>query len=160
MSPRIIQLPLSGRDRRHYVQQLKIAEQEHRSLATRTAAAYHAAELQLQLAHRLSCEEWSARQFIGGDAAPSPTIAVAILGGCDLLDVQCTRCGRAETVDLTQLIWPRDNAIHTLERVLRCQRCKRESRPKARTNLLGLRMRTPPDPETPRAALRRRRASG
>jgi hypothetical protein len=29
MSPRIIQLPLSGRDRRHYVGELRAAEQAH-----------------------------------------------------------------------------------------------------------------------------------
>jgi hypothetical protein len=32
MSPRIIHLPLSGRDRRHYVRELRAAEQAHREM--------------------------------------------------------------------------------------------------------------------------------
>lgn len=48
MSPRIIQLPMSGRDRRHYVRELRLAEQAHASLPGRVAEAYAAA-------HRLAC---------------------------------------------------------------------------------------------------------
>jgi hypothetical protein len=40
MSPRIIQLPLSGRDRRHYVRELRLAEQAHRELPARVEEAY------------------------------------------------------------------------------------------------------------------------
>jgi len=58
MSPRIIQLPLSGRDRRHYVRELRAAEQAHRVLPGRVEEAYRAA-------HRLACQEWSVRQFSG-----------------------------------------------------------------------------------------------
>src|SRR5258705_5749076 len=64
MSPRIVRL-LSGRDRRHYVRELRLAEQAHRELPARVEEAYRAA-------HRLACEEWSVRQFIGGPAEPSP----------------------------------------------------------------------------------------
>jgi len=64
MSPRIIQLPLSGRDRRHYVCELRAAEQAHRDLPAKVEEAYRAA-------HRLlACHEWSVRQFIGGPAQP------------------------------------------------------------------------------------------
>jgi hypothetical protein len=79
MSPRIIHLPLSGRDRRHYVRELRLAEQAHRELPSRVEEAYRAA-------HRLACQEWSVRQFIGGPAEPSPRIADAIAGGCELLE--------------------------------------------------------------------------
>jgi hypothetical protein len=48
MSPRIIQLPLSGRDRRHYVRELRAAEQAHRDLPAKVEEAYRAA-------HRLAC---------------------------------------------------------------------------------------------------------
>jgi hypothetical protein len=61
MSPRIIQLPLSGRDRRHYVRESRAAEQAHRDLPARVEEAYRAA-------HALACEEWSVRQFIGEPA--------------------------------------------------------------------------------------------
>src|SRR5258705_7967112 len=63
MSPRIIQLPLSGRDRRHYVRELRAAEQAHRDLPAKVEEAYRAA-------HALACHEWSVRQFIGGPAEP------------------------------------------------------------------------------------------
>jgi hypothetical protein len=43
MSPRIIHLPLSGRDRRHYVRELRLAEQAHRALPGRVEEAYRAA---------------------------------------------------------------------------------------------------------------------
>ena len=66
MSPRIVRL-LSGRDRRHYVRELRLAEQAHRELPARVEEAYRAA-------HRLACEEWSVRQFIGAPAEPSPRI--------------------------------------------------------------------------------------
>jgi hypothetical protein len=85
MSPRIIQLPLSGRDRRHYVRELRAAEQAHRDLPAKVEEAYRAA-------HALACHEWSVRQFIGGPAEPSPRIADAIAGGCELLEVRCRRC--------------------------------------------------------------------
>jgi len=56
----------------------------HRALPGRVDEAYRAA-------HRLACEEWSVRQFIGGPAEPSPRIVDAIAGGCELLEVRCRR---------------------------------------------------------------------
>lgn len=156
MSPRIIHLPMSGRDRRHYVQQLRIAEQAHRSLVTRVDSAYRAAEEHLRLAHRLSCEEWNARQFIGGDAAPSPVIAHAIDAGYDLLEVKCKRCGHESLVDLALVIWPREHQVHTLERALSCQPCRRESGRKVRPDLVALRLRNPPELDPAAARLARR----
>jgi hypothetical protein len=145
MSPRIIQLPMSGRDRRHYVQQLRIAENEHRSLARREADAYRVAEEHLRLAHRLSCLEWNARQFIGGPADPSPAIADAIGAGFDLLEVKCWRCGHESVVDLALVIWPRQHQVHTLERALGCQPCRKNGERKSRPDLVALRLRNPPE---------------
>jgi hypothetical protein len=71
MSPRIIQLPMSGRDRRHYVVELKAAQAAHPRLLAAVHEAWRAANL-------LFCEEWNVRQFIGGPAEPSPTLAQAI----------------------------------------------------------------------------------
>jgi DNA-binding transcriptional regulator YdaS (Cro superfamily) len=147
MSPRIIQLPMSGRDRRHFVRELRLAEQAHASLPGRVAEAYAAA-------HRLACEEWNVRQFIGGDAAPSPTIAEAIAAGRELLEVRCRRCGHESLVDLTEVIWPRERGVHTLSKALRCQAC-RDERNKARPDLVALRPRDVPDPAAP---ARRQRA--
>lgn len=140
MSPRVIQLPLSGGDRKHYLRQLKAGEQAHpRQVAARDAA--------YRVAHRLACEEWNTRQFIGGPAAPSPRIEDAIDGGCDHLEVRCKRCGHESLVDLTLLIWPRDNQVHTLERVLRCRAC-RDARKRPRCDLVALRPKDGFDPET------------
>jgi len=94
MSPRIIQLPLSGRDRRHYVRELRAAEQVHRDLPAKVEEAYRAA-------HALACHEWNVPQFIGGPAEPSPRIADAIAGGCELLEVRCRRCSHESLIDLT-----------------------------------------------------------
>jgi hypothetical protein len=141
MSPRIIQLPMSGRDRRHYVRELRLAEQAHARLPGRVAEAYAAA-------HRLACEEWNVRQFIGGEAEPSPSIADAISAGCELLDVRCKRCGHESLVDLTEVIWPRDKQIHTLAGKLCCKACKEEGK-KVQPNLIGLQTRNPDPPEPP-----------
>jgi hypothetical protein len=61
LSGQFIQLPLSGRDRRHYVRELRAAEQAHRDLPAKVEEAYRAA-------HRLACEEWSVRQLRAGRA--------------------------------------------------------------------------------------------
>ena len=119
MSPRIIQLPLSGRDRRHYMRELRAAEQAHRDLPAKVEEAYRAA-------HAVACHELSVRQFIGGPAEPSPRIVDAIAGGCELLEVRCRRCSHESLIDLTEVVWPREKPIHTLAKVLRCQACKDE----------------------------------
>src|SRR5258706_15860560 len=119
MSPRIIHLPLSGRDRRHYVRELRLAEQAHRELPGRVEEAYRAA-------YRLTCEEWSVRQFIGGPAEPSPKIADAIAGGCELLEVRCRRGGPERLIRLTEVVWPREKPVHTVAKGLGWQACKDE----------------------------------
>jgi hypothetical protein len=137
MSPRVIQLPLSGGDRKHYLRELKAAEQRHPRLMAECDAAY-------RMAHRLLCEEWNTRQFIGGPAEPSPTLNQAIHAGCHLLEVRCKRCGHESLVDLREVIWPRGNRIGTLAAKLRCNRCSDE-RKRSVPDLVALRM-PPNDP--------------
>src|SRR5260370_36880644 len=134
MSPRIIQLPLSGRDRRHYVREVRAAEEAHRDLPAKVEEAYRAA-------HALACH---VRQFIGGPAEPSPRIADAIAGGCELLEVRCRRCSHESLIDLTDVVWPREKPVHTLAKGLRCQACKDE-RKKPQPDLVALRPRHPED---------------
>ena len=141
MSPRIIQLPMSGCDRRHYVTELRKAEQAHARLVERTVAAFREA-------HELACQEWNVRQFIGGDSAPSPVIEAVILCGRDQLEVRCKRCGHESMVDLREVVWPRENQVHTLATALRCQRCKDERR-KVSPDLVALHRRDTPFPATP-----------
>lgn len=78
MSSRIIELPLSGGDRKAYAREVRRVESLHAELVKRIEAVLGAAEECLRLAHRLECEEWNARLFLGGDEAPSPAVADAI----------------------------------------------------------------------------------
>jgi hypothetical protein len=157
MSPRVIQLPLSGRDRRHYVAELRKAEDAYRRQSAAAEAAHAVADRALAEAHRLDCAAWSSLQFIGGDASPSPLIADAIHGGCDLLEVQCRHCNHTDLVDLTLAIWPRGNPVHTLKSALYCRPCMKVHGKKRRPDLVGLRQRPDPDPSAPAAAKQRGR---
>ena len=145
-------------NREHDVRELARVEQLHGTLVRQTEDAFRAADDQLRRAHFLSCEEWNARQFIGGPADPSPTIADAIHGGVEMLEVRCKRCGHTDLVDLTLVVWPRDNQVHTLERALGCRPCKSEGRKKSRPELIALQTRHPTEPEPPAAVARRRKA--
>jgi hypothetical protein len=155
MSPRIIHLPLSGRDRRNYVAELRKAEDAYRRYTWEADAAHQAADRALADAHRLDCMAWNALQFIGGDEAPSPAIADAIHGGCELLEVQCRHCKHTEIIDLTLVTWPRSEQVHTLRGALYCRRCMVEHNKKRRPDLVGLRERPVPDPAAPARATKR-----
>jgi len=153
MSPRVIQIPLSGRDRRHYVQQLKLAEKAHASLVTRVPEAQAVADEYQRMADRLACQEWSVRQFIGGDVEPSPSIETAVSCGYKLLDIHCSHCTHAGTVDLSEVVWPKRKGVHTMRYALACKRCSSHDR-KSRPNLVGLRPDEPDDNNGKRAARR------
>ncbi|MES2671645.1 MAG: hypothetical protein V4673_14675 [Pseudomonadota bacterium] len=141
MSPRVIQLPVSGGDRKHYVRELRQARESHKRVLDRTIDAYN-------VAHRLYCEEWTLRQFIGGEVDPSPMIGSAVLAGCTLLRVECRTCGHGREIDLKEIIWPREKQVHTLTKALRCANCNAH-----RPNLIGL---YDPSPDSPGRAARRR----
>jgi hypothetical protein len=145
---RILHIPLSGRDRRHYANELRKAEREYERLTREAGAAHAAADLALAEAHRLDCELWSTRLFLGGPDQPSPSI------GCELLEVRCRHCNHAQTVDLADVIWPRERPIHTIQRALYCRKCDKGHGKKRRPDLLGLRLREEPNPTSPAAAIR------
>jgi len=117
-------MPLSGGDRRAYVRELKRVEQLHAELERKVTAAYAAADEHLRLAHRIACEEWNARLWLGGDIEPSPQIQHAIDAGCTLLEVRCGQCRAIRRIDLGEVIWPRDKPVHTLRRALFCEPCR------------------------------------
>jgi hypothetical protein len=144
---------MSGGDRKHYVRELRAAERAHVAICERLKDAIAIAETHRIAAWTLACEEWNLRQFIGGAAAGSPRIVDAIDAGFELLEVQCKRCRRYQVVDLKELIWPRENQVHTLANVLRCQRCTREGS-KSKANLIALQRSPEPDPERPATAKR------
>jgi hypothetical protein len=151
---RILHPPLSGRDRRHYAAELRKAEQAFARYSREAEAAHQAADRALAEAHRLDCAAWSALQFIGGAEDPSPSIATAIHGGCELLEVQCRHCNHTDLVDLTEVIWPREKPVHTLKVLLYCGRCRTEHGTKRRPDLVGLRVRPEPEPSGPARAMR------
>jgi len=94
MSPRVVQLLMSGGDRKHYVRELKRAQQEHPRQIDRMTDAYNAA-------HRVAYEEWTVRQFIGGPVDPSPQIGAAIAARCTLLRVECRACGHIRAAHMS-----------------------------------------------------------
>jgi hypothetical protein len=58
-----------------------------------------------------------------------------------MLEVRCRQGNHAQTVDLAEVIWPRERPIHTVRRVLYCAKCT-------------LRSRNEPEPWSPAAAMR------
>ena len=150
----VLHIPLSGRDRRHYGNELRKAQREHERLTRAAEAAHAAADRALAEAHRLDCELWSTRLFIGGPDQPSPSIAHALHGGYELLEVQCRHCNHTQTVDLALVIWPRERPVHTIRRALYCAKFEKGHGKKRRPDLIGLRPRKEPDPSSPVAATR------
>lgn len=140
MSPRVIQLPLSGGDRKYYVRELRAARTRYPNVLDRATEAY-------RVAHRLYCEEWTLRQFIGGEVDPSPLIGSCIEAGCTLLRVECRACAHSRDVDLNDVVWPRDKQVHTLAKALKCANCNTH-----RPNLVGIYDPNPPKAKPPRAA--------
>jgi hypothetical protein len=114
---------MSGRDLRHFSRELKKEEQEHARVANEAGLAYEEADRALAKAHRLHCQAWGARLFIGGRDDPSPSIADALHGDVPLLEVQCRHCNHGEVIDLALVIWPRERPIRTLQKVLFCRPC-------------------------------------
>jgi hypothetical protein len=139
-------MPLSGGDRKHYARELARTERLHADLVKQTNAAYLAA-------HRLACEEWNARQFIGGPAEPSPAIGHVIDAGCTTLEVECRACRHRDRVNLRDLVWPKDKPVHTLANVLFCRPCRESSGATRRPNLVALFL--PSEPLPPAASGRR-----
>ena len=146
---------MSGRDRRHYVEQLKAAEKAHASLVKRVTEAQAVADDYQLMADRLVYQEWSARQFIGGDAEPSPSIEVAVRCGYTQLEIHCANCTHAGTVDLSEVVWPKRKGVHTMRQALACKQCSEGGR-KFRPNLVGLRARESGEPEPLTTAIRRK----
>lgn len=141
MSPRVIQLPLSGGDRKHYVRELKQAQREHPRLLDRAIDAY-------AQAHRLGCQEWNMRQFIGGSAEPSPTVGAAVDGGYTLLKIECRVCGHSRDFNLNEVVEKlAKHQVHTLAKSLKCINCNAH-----KPNLVSLRDPTPPKSPEPRSA--------
>ena len=147
MSPRIIQIPLSGGDRKAQAKGIRYAHGLHASYFKQSVLIRTAAEAKLREADRLECEAWNAIMWAGGPAMPSPgdpqaepTIGKAINGGYDLLEAKCNRCSRVSLVALRGLKQPAATPIWKLEAALYCELCtdKRPGSRRQRAHILGL----------------------
>lgn len=156
MARKIIQMPVSGRDRRHFKNNLGQARGVYESASKQAAEARAEAFAAMRRANYLECEAWSAWLFMGGEYEPSPTIAEALNARVELLEVKCGRCGHADKVDLAEVVWPREKQVHTLAGVLFCRPCRANDGRTSRPALIALRTRMPSDPDAPPRAARGR----
>lgn len=147
MSPRIIQIPLSGGDRKAQAKGIRHAHGLSESYFERSVLIRGAAEEKIREADRLECEAWNAIMWAGGPARPAPgeaqadpTIGKAINGGYDLLEAKCNRCRRVSIVPLQLLRQPPDTPIWKLEAALYCEPCSdgRHYSRRQRAHILGL----------------------
>ena len=128
MSPRIIQIPLSGGDRKAQAKGIRYAHGIHATYYEKSVLIRSAAEARIREADRLECEAWNAIMWAGGPAMPSPgdpqaepTIGKAINAGYDLLEAKCNRCGRLSLVALRTISRPVHTPLWKLEPVLFCE---------------------------------------
>lgn len=130
MSPRIIQIPLSGGDRKAQVKGIRQAHGLHASYYAQSVLIRSAAEEKLREADRLECDAWNAIMWAGGPAMPSPdepqanpTIAKALNAGYDFLEARCNRCRRISLVALRGLKRAPGTPTWKLEPALYCKPC-------------------------------------
>lgn len=155
MSPRIIQIPLSGGDRKAQAKGIRQAHGLHASYYAESLIIRTAAEAKLRQADRLECDAWNAIMWAGGPAMPSPgeaqanpTIGKALNAGYDLLEVKCICCRRVSLVSLRTIKRPPSAPLWKLEPVLFCEPCS-EKAPggrKQRAHILKVTC-AKPDPE-------------
>lgn len=148
MSPRIIKMPLSGGDRKHFARELRRVEQRYASLLQKIPDAHRAADQYRALAYRLECEAWNMRLYLGEDHDPSPRIADALAAGITLMRVKCGHCRKEREVDLAELVWPREKQIHTVRPKLFCLPCKTDTGRSVRPMLMGLCITDPDGPQS------------
>jgi hypothetical protein len=130
VSPRIIQIPLSGGDRKAQVKGIRQAHGLHASYYAQSVLIRTAAEAKIREADRLECDAWNAIMWAGGPAMPSPgepqanpTIAKALNAEYDLLEAKCNRCRRISLVLLRGLKRAPSTPIWKLEPALYCEPC-------------------------------------
>jgi hypothetical protein len=158
LSPRIINIPLSGGDRKAQAKGIRYAHGLHNSQFGESQLIRSAAEEKIREADRLDCEAWNAIMWAGGPAMPSPgdpqaepTIGKAINCGFDLLEAKCNRCDRVSLVPLRSVNQPLETPVWKLEAALYCAPCsegKAYSR-RQRAHILCLTY-ARPDPDTTR----------
>lgn len=162
MSPRIIQIPLSGGDRKAQAKGIRHAYGLHASYFKESQLIRSAAEAKIREADKLECDAWNAIMWAGGPAMPSPgepqanpTIGKALNAGYDLIEAKCNRCRRISLVSLRAIARPATTPLWKLEPALFCEPCT-EARPggrRQRAHILRITC-AMPDPEAPTKAKR------
>jgi hypothetical protein len=156
MSPRIIQIPLSGGDRKAQAKGIRQAHGLHASYFHESQLIRGAAEAKIREADKLECDAWNAIMWAGGPAMPSPgepqadpTIGKALNAGYDLLEVKCNRCRRVSLVALRAIRRKPDTPIWKLEPALSCEPCTEQRNRRTSAHILRLTY-AQPDPESAR----------
>jgi hypothetical protein len=137
--PRIIHLPISGRDRRFAARELRDALAVYSRKMQEAEAARAAGERMQREADRLFCEAWHAAAFSGQSLQPSPTIAQALGCGFGTIDVRCSRCDHQSSVSIAALDRVPDTPLWTLEASFNCRRCRERTGWRAQAYIVGLR---------------------
>lgn len=148
--PRVIQIPLSGGDRKAQAKELRRARGLHDQYMKQAAQVRGEAHEKYRAADRLECNAWNAIMFCGGPADPSPTIGTALNAGYNYLEVRCNRCGRSSKADLRKVRRGSDTPLHVLEPKLFCEECSQSKKWKQRAHIIGLACETPPVAEPPK----------
>jgi phage terminase large subunit GpA-like protein len=151
--PRVIQIPLSGGDRKAQAKELRRARGLYDEYMKQAAVVRAEVREKDRRADQLECSAWNTIMFCGGPAQPSPTIETALNAGYDQLEVRCNRCGRLSRADLAKVHRPGNTPLHLLEAALFCQECSQSKKWKQRAHIFGLASNAPPDAEPPKRAL-------
>lgn len=111
----------------------------------RSAELRQQGERLIREADDLLCQSWNERRWSKPAAPidPSPYITQALNGGYPMLEIECSRCHTARTVDLAELKRPATTFVHDLAGRLVCTKCQKAGkRPAAALKQLAHRRRT------------------
>lgn len=146
---RPIFIPLSGRDRRFAIRELKAAKGYYEMRMRDAAVAQVMADAAQRRADRYFCEAFNAAAFSGESIQPSPTVQQALNAGFNMLEIRCGRCWRQKAVDLSTIRCLRETALWILEARFSCHACAAKTGWRSQAFIVGLRPGAPPEPEPP-----------
>lgn len=149
MAPKYHPTPLSGGDRKALKKELGKSRAMTGILSAQADELRCRGDALLQKSDNLTCQSWNERMWSDGEPTdPSPTINQAINGGFSWLEIECSRCKTAKSVDLCTLRRPPTTCVHDLVGRLRCKKCALSGkRPPATLLQLGPRPRHLPATE-------------
>lgn len=102
--------------------------------AARSAELREQGERLIREADDLLCQSWNEKMWSkGGPVDPSPLIGQALNSGYPVLEIECSRCHTARTVDLADLKRPATTFVHDLAGRLVCTKCQKAGKRPAAT---------------------------